>query len=322
MSLSAQDFLTLLAAVALAGIGGELFLKGVLGAAIGLRVPKLLVATSLAAFATSSPELTVSTVAALAGKPEIGLGDALGSNVVNIALLFGLALLFGPIRVARKDLGRDFALALSIPLLSFWFAADGVFTRSEGSLLLLIFTLWMTLLIRAGMACRASDSGAEGIGGGPGEPGRSAWRSLAFGVTGLAALIFAGRLFVSSATGIATAFEVDAYIVGAIVVAIGTSLPELVTVLLARLRGHDDIGIGTLLGSNLYNGMAIVGVAAIIHPIQAPLTELAVTLGMGLLALLLLIPDRAGVIRRRRGFVLLAAYAAFVTATVAVGRVA
>ncbi len=129
MTFSSGDVLAVLGAVVLAGVGGELFLKGILGAAASLRVPRLLIATTLAAFATSSPELTVSSVAALAGKSEIGLGDALGSNVVNIALIFGLALLFGPIRVERRELGRDFTLALGIPLLTLWFVRDGVISR-------------------------------------------------------------------------------------------------------------------------------------------------------------------------------------------------
>ncbi len=314
MTPSANDLLAILGAVVLAGIGGEIFLKGVLGAATALRMPKLLVATSLAAFATSSPELTVSSIAALAGAPEIGLGDALGSNVVNIALLFGLALMLGPIHIERRELGRDFALTLGLPLLTFWFATDGVISRGEGVVLLVLFSLWMGTLIRVGLTARGADMSNATADTPP------VWRSLLLGVAGLAALVAAGRLFVAGATGIATAFGVDAYTVGALVVAIGTSLPELVTVLLARLRGHDDVGIGTLLGSNLFNGMAIVGVAATIHPIAAPPMEIAPALGMGMFSLLLLIPVRASIIGRSRGFMLLAAYGFFVFATVAAGR--
>lgn len=307
------DLVLILGAVALAGVGGELFLKGVLGAAASLRVPKLLVATTLAAFATSSPELTVSSVAALAGKPEIGLGDALGSNVVNIALIFGLALLFGPIRVERRELGRNFALALGVPLLTLWFVRDGVVSRGEGGVLLLIFTFWIGRMIRAGLAAREPAASS---------PDGYPWHAFALGAAGLAALVIAGHLFVAGATGIATAFGVDAYVIGATVVAVGTSLPELVTVVLARLRGHDDVGVGTLLGSNLFNGMAIIGVAATIHPIAAPPMEIAVALWMGMFSLLLLIPGRAGVIGCSRGFMLLGAYALFVAATVAAGRMA
>ena len=307
--LAAGDLAALAGAVVLAAAGGEAFLKGVLGVAGWLRVPKLLVATTLAAFATSSPELTVSVTAALAGKPEIGLGDVLGSNVVNIALIFGLALLFGPIRVARNELGRDFALALMVPLVTLMMALDGAISRLEGGLLLLIFGGWISLVIRAGRAARArmpptEDTARHGV-------------ALLLGLAGLAALILAGHLFVSGASGIAAAFGVSAYVIGATVVAVGTSLPELVTVLLARLRGHDEIGVGTLLGSNLFNGMAIVGVAASIHPIQAPLAGLAVAIVFGLVAVLLMIPGRAEVIAPARGVALLCIYAAFVWATLA-----
>lgn len=144
----------------------------------------------------------------------------------------------------------------------------------------------------------------------PLRPGR-AWLFL---VVGVASLILAGRLFVTGASGIAEVLGVHPYVIGALVVAIGTSLPELVTTLVARWRGHDDVGLGTLLGSNLFNGLAIVGVAAAIHPIHAPVGEIAVALGFGMLTLLLILP-RAGLIERWRGLVLLATYGAYVAST-------
>lgn len=311
MNVSALEIAAVAAAVALAAVGGEVFLKGILGGAHWLRLPKLLVATTLAAFATSSPELTVSSVAALAGHPEIGLGDALGSNVVNIALIFGIALLFGPIRVERAALGRDFALALAVPLLTLWLVADDVVTRLEGGLLLTLFAAWIAVIVRAARAERAANVMPETV---------HPLAVLLHVGGGLAALVAAGRLFVYGASGIAGAFGVDAYVIGALIVAIGTSLPELVTVLLARLHGHDEVGVGTLIGSNLFNGLAIVGTAASIHPIRAPFAEVAATLLAGVLALLLLLPGKGATIGRRRGAMLLSCYAAFVALTVAVGR--
>lgn len=307
MPISPSDLAALAAAVVLAAVGGEIFLKGILGAAVWLRVPKLLVATTLAAFATSSPELTVSSIAALSGKPEIGLGDALGSNVVNIALIFGIALMFGPIRAERASLGRDFGLALAVPVLTLWLAFDGVISGAEGALLLAVFAVWMFLVIRAGAAERTAGSDID-------RPARPLL-TIVFMIGGLAALMTAGRLFVLGASGIAGAFGIDVYVIGATVVAIGTSLPELVTVLLARWRGHDEVGVGTLLGSNLFNGLAIVGTAASIHPMRVPFAEVALTLAVGILALLLLVPNNAGQISRTRGGLLIACYAAFVAAT-------
>lgn len=302
------DLALILGAVLLAAAGGEAFLKSILGAALHLRVPKMVVATTLAAFATSSPELTVSSVAALAEQPEIGLGDALGSNVVNIALIFGLALLFGAIQTSRQDFGRDYYLALAIPVLTLLLVLDGHIARWEALLLLAAFLVWLAWAVRSALRQRdvavAIEAGA--LSGG---------KSLILGVLGLAALIAAGRLFVSGATGIAAAFSVDTYVIGVLLVAIGTSLPELVTVILSRLRGHDDVGVGTLIGSNLFNGLAIVGVAGTIHPISVPLAEVALTLACGIFALLLLLPNRAGLIVRGRGYFLLTFYAGFVWAT-------
>ena len=302
------DLVQIVGAVLLAAGGGEVFLKSILGAALHLRVPKMVVATTLAAFATSSPELTVSSVAALAGQPEIGLGDALGSNVVNIALIFGLALLYGGVQTSRQDFGRDFYLALAVPALSFFLIFDGRIEGAEALLLLAVFLAWLVWTVRSALRNRSDAVNVEA-----GE--LSAGSSLLLGVLGLGALIAAGRLFVSGATGVAAAFGVDTYVIGVLLVAIGTSLPELVTVILSRLRGHDDVGVGTLVGSNLFNGLAIVGVAGTIHPISVPFAEVALTLACGIVALLLLRPNRAGLITRGRGFMLLALYAGFVWAT-------
>ncbi|MDP1605421.1 MAG: sodium:calcium antiporter [Rhodocyclaceae bacterium] len=308
MTISANDLLAVLGAIILAGVGGEAFLKSILGAAVHLRVPKAVVATILAAFATSSPELTVATVAALSGRPELGLGNALGSNVINIALIFGLALLFGAIRFTRKEFGRDFVLALAVPLLTLVFALDGRIGRGEGATLLVLFAAWLGLSLHAARRHRERMPDRQPADLGP-------WPTLLLGIFGLFALIAAGRLFVGGATGVAAAFGIDTYVIGVLVVAIGTTLPELVTVILSRLRGHDEVGIGTLIGSNLFNGLAIVGVAASIHPISVPPAEIMVTLACGVAALLLLLPNRVGMIPRGRGLLLIAMYGVFIFAT-------
>lgn len=302
------DLALILGAVVLAAAGGEAFLKSILGAASLFRVPKLVVASSLAAFATSGPELTVSTVAALAGNPRIGLGDALGSNVVNIALIFGLALLYGAVATRRQDFNRDYYLALSIPALTYLYMFDGTIGRFEALSLLVIFAVWLTWTVRSALRQREATAPGHAATLAPG-------KTLALGVVGLGALVLAGRLFVSGATGIATAFAVDPYVIGVVLVAAGTSMPELVTVILARVRGHDDVGVGTLIGSNLFNGLAIVGIAGSIHPISAPRHEVSLTLAAGVIALLLLLPNREGQIVRTRGVLLLLLYAGFLWAT-------
>ncbi|MDP2367447.1 sodium:calcium antiporter [Rhodoferax sp.] len=306
---AATDLLFLLAAVPAAALGGSLFLKGVLGVAAWLRLPKMLVATTLAAFATSAPELVVSSMAALAGKPGIGLGNALGANVVNAGLIMGLVLLFGALRVPPDAFRRDFAFALGVPVLTMVLVLDGVVSRGDGVTLLVVFGLWMVLVVRQAVSHRREVPAQTGP---PVDPVR-AWLHVLVGVAGL---VLAGHLFVVGASGIAVTLGVSAYVIGATIVALGTTMPELVTVVASRLRGHDDVGLGTLLGSNLFNGLAIVGLAASIHPIPAPVSEVAVALAFGFLTVLLMLP-RDGGLSRRRGLALVGAYAGFAMLTMA-----
>lgn len=306
--ISPENILSLLGAIPAAALGGASFLRGVIGVAAVLRLPRLLVATTLAAFATSSPELAVSSLAALSGQPGIGLGDALGSNVVNLGLILGIGLMFGPIPARFADIRRDFVVALCVPVLIFFLALDGSVSRVDGSLLLGLFVLWMGLVARQALAHRRDAPPATG-GAAPGAV--SAWLYLLFG---LGALLLAGRLFVAGASGIATAMGVHPYVVGAILVSAGTSLPELVTVLISRLRGHDDVGLGTLLGSNLFNGLAVVGVAATLHPIHVPPGEIGVAVAFGVISILLVRPHRDA-ISRGRGLAMLGSYVLFVLAT-------
>lgn len=302
------DVALLLAAVLLAAVGGAFFVRGVHELATAWRLPRTLVATMLAAAATSAPELSVSTLAALAGAPQIGLGDALGSNVVNVALVLGLALLAGPLPAHTLDLRRDYPLALAAPGLTLALAADGVLSRGDGLALLAVFAAWLALALRAGLRQRAAANVDDPV-------AASAATAVARVGAGLVCLLGAGRLFVLGAGALAADFGVPDYVVGATVVAIGTSLPELATTVAARLRGQDDVGLATVLGSNLFNGLAIVGVAATLHPIAIAPTQLALALAAGVLALLALLPRR-GSIPRSRGALLLAVYVLFVAATV------
>ena len=315
MPVALFDLVAIIAAIGLAAIGGEAFLKAIIALANRLQVPNALVATTIAAFATSSPELTVSTMAALSAQPEIGLGDALGSNVVNIALIFGIALWFGPIRPTQEDFRGNFKLALLVPLLTLILGLDKQLSRGEGVALLLLFAAWIGITIHAALQHRHHEYVERHS-----LPASRVLAPLGLGIFGLGALMLAGRLFVMGATGIAGDLGIDTYVIGALVLAIGTSLPELVTVVLSRLRGHDDIGVGTLIGSNLFNGLAIVGVAATIHPVTLPLQEIAVTLACGIAALLHLPPNRSGVIPRQRCLLLFGIYGIFIWATLLAGR--
>ena len=183
MPIAVFDLVAIIAAVGLAAIGGEAFFKAIIALAKRLQVPNALVATTIAAFATSTPELTVSTMAALSGQPEIGLGDALGSNVVNIALIFGIALWFGPIRPSNEDFRGDFKLALLVPLLTLVLALDGRLSRADGLILLLLFSTWLGLIVRATLQRRHEHFEPHS------SPASSMLTTLGLGALGLGALM-------------------------------------------------------------------------------------------------------------------------------------
>lgn len=298
-----NDYLALILGVVCAGIGGELFVRGAVGLAHWARVSPGIIGATVAAFATSSPELSVSINAAMAGTPQIALGDALGSNVVNVALILALALVISGIRSSRDSVKRDFHVALLIPVITGVLFLDGELSRFDGLLLLSMFLAW---LVAAVIDARKQRSAAEDVLGEHQE-----WLVVLSCVAGLAFLIAAGNLIVVGARGLAISFGIDEFIIGATIVAVGTSVPELATTVIAKLRGHDEIGLGTILGSNIFNGVFIVAVAAIIHPITVAWREVAITLALGLMALVFAYPTPKGFIERRRGVLLLVLYVAY-----------
>ena len=298
-----NDYLVLILGVVCAGIGGELFVRGAVGLAFWARISPGIIGATVVAFATSSPELSVSINAALAGKPQIGLGDALGSNVVNVALILALALLISGIQSPRDSIKRDFPVALLIPIITGVLFLDGELSRLDGLLMLGMFIAW---LVAAVIEARKQRSAAEEVIG-----EHRHWLVVVSCVTGLAFLVAAGNLIVASARGIAISFGIDEFIIGATIVAVGTSVPELATAVIAKLRGHDEVGLGTILGSNIFNGLLIVAVAAMIHPITVPWREVAIALVFGLVALVFTYPTRKGFIGRSRGVLLLMLYVVY-----------
>lgn len=303
-----SPYLTLALGVLSAGIGGELFVRGTVSLATWARVAPGIVGATVAAFATSSPELSVSITSALAGTPQIALGDALGSNVVNIALILALALLISGIQSSRDSIRRDFPVAFLIPVLTVALAADGELSRLDGVLMLSIFLAWMIATV---IEARRQRSAAEELLG-----AHRLAPALLSAAIGLGFLVGAGLLIVDGARAIAVSFGLSEFIIGATIVAVGTSVPELATALISKLRGHDEVGLGTVLGSNIFNGLFIVAVAALIHPIVFDASSVRVALAFGLVAVMLTLPGKSGYIGRGRGVLLLALYVAYVVAVI------
>jgi cation:H+ antiporter len=301
-----NDYVALILGVICAGTGGELFVRGAVGLAHWARISPGIIGATVAAFATSSPELSVAINAAMAGKPQIALGDALGSNVVNVALILAVALVISGIQSPRDSVKRDFPVALLVPVVTSVLILDGALSRFDGILLLSMFLIW---LLAAIIEARKQRSASDKILG-----EHRGWLALVLCVVGLAFLVGAGNLIVAGARGIAISWGIDEFVIGATIVAVGTSAPELATTVIAKLRGHDEVGLGTILGSNIFNGLFIIATAAIIHPIALSWREVAVALVFGLVTVAFTFPTRRGFIECRRGVLLLVLYAAYLTA--------
>ncbi|HUF01999.1 MAG TPA: calcium/sodium antiporter [Gaiellaceae bacterium] len=299
------NLLILVLGLACAAIGGELFVRGVVGIAEAARIPPGIVGATVAAFATSSPEVSVAISSAVSDRPQLALGDALGSNVVNIGLVLGLVVLVGPIRVGRGTIRRDMAAALAIPLATVALAADGYLGRPDAIVLLGAFFIWLLTTVAA--ARRERSAATEVL------AEHSLPRAILVCVVGLLVLVAAGRLIVVGAKGIGTELGLDAFVVGVVFVAIGTSVPELATAVISRLRGHEEIGLGTVLGSNVFNGALIVPIVALISPFRVDWSEIAVSLVFGVLVILAVLPFPRPVLEQGRGVLLLGLYGASVT---------
>ncbi|MCG9895575.1 MAG: hypothetical protein MH204_08885, partial [Fimbriimonadaceae bacterium] len=252
-----HPILSLVLGLVFAGVGGDLFVRGAVGLASWARIPAGVIGATVAAFATSSPELSVAVNSALKRTPEIALGDALGSNVVNVAFILGAALLLGPIHCNRGSLGRDFPVALMAPIVTLLLCLDGSLSQLECGLLAAAFFAWLSFATFEAIRGRTPADGTAK--GGP--------AAILFAIGGLALLVLAGQNIVVGAKEIGAWLGWDAFVVGAVLVAIGTSIPEMATTLSARLKGEDDVGLGTVLGSNIFNGLFTVSVAGLIHPI-------------------------------------------------------
>jgi cation:H+ antiporter len=289
--------LLLLLGIVLAGFGGELFVRGLVSLAAWWRVPPGIIGATVAAFATSAPELSVAVNSALEGEPEIALGDVLGSNVVNIGLVLGIALVFASIRVGRGTVVRDYAAAVAAPAVVGLLALDGQLGPIDGVVLLVIFIAW---LVQSGVAARRVRDATPAV-----LLERSRGSVIVSLVVGLVFLIVAGRVIVTGAVGISEFLGWDSFVVGAVLVALGTSAPELATMIAARLRGHDEVAVGTILGSNIFNTLLIIGTAAVIHPISVNGFEADVGILASILLVLLIIPARGGLLARWRSIPLL-----------------
>jgi len=261
-------------------------------------VSALVVGITIVGFGTSAPEMVVSALASLEGNPSLALGNAIGSNIANVALILGLTGLVYPMSVDRSTCTREIPLLGVVTIVVALMMADAEFTRFEGMLLVLGLAVFI-----AGMVLRAKRS--SGI-----DPNTAALineiaqpmpKSRAIGWTALSLLVlpFSARLLVEGAVSMAGLMGVSEAVIGLTIVALGTSLPELAAAIASAVRKEDDLCIGNILGSNLFNLLGVLGIAALIHPME--IERLLIVRDLPVMALTLVMLAAMAMIARRIG---------------------
>lgn len=302
-----SDLVYFILGIICAGLGGELFIRGTVRLASCLRVSPSIVAITVSAFATSSPELSVGIASALAETPQIALGNCLGANILNIALVLGIASLIGGIHISRGGIGHTISVAFTTPVVIGLLAFDGMLSRLDGVLLLAVFLVWLALVAIEARKQRSSMGEVNGKG--------HRWMAVSYLLIGLILLVGAGRLVVAGAGGIAIMLGLDTFVVGAIFVAFGTTTPELAITVISKLRGQEEVGFNTILGSIVINGLFIIGIASVISPISFKWREVSLALLFGTATIAMTLTGRSGYIPRWRGVLLLAMYVAYAVTT-------
>ncbi|NOZ93943.1 MAG: calcium/sodium antiporter [Acidobacteria bacterium] len=299
------SLLLLAGGAAMLGLGSSWLVSGASRLALGLGVTPMVVGLTVVGFGTSMPELSVSVLASLRGSSGLSLGNAVGSNIMNLLLVLGVAAVIRPMEVVgdRGALLRDLGFGLLPALVLVAGSWSGIISRPVALVLVGIFTLFLVVTLRV---ARAGRQERVVVGGSP-------WGNTALTVVGIAVLVWGADLMVRGGVAIAHRFGISDAIIGLTLVAFGTSLPELATSVAASLKGQSALSVGNVLGSNIFNLGLIVGLAFAIRPGGVPVFVIrqdipilvAVTLIVGLGIL------RNGKISRREGGIMLAMFAAY-----------
>ena len=286
-------------------VGGEALVRGAVRLASRLGVSEMVVGLTVVAFGTSAPELAATLVSAARGAPGLAVGNVLGSNVANVGLILALTAAVYPLVGDRTFVRREVPLMVAICALTIPVMLGGSVGRVEGALLLTVLLLYLWRLLRRGEVP---------LDGGDGGPKVPLWRSAAMVAIGVALLVVGARVLVQGAVSIAEGLGVPERVIGLTLVAFGTSLPELASSLVAAVRRETDIILGNIVGSNVFNVLAVLGATAFVQPFPVAFGEVWLDLAIVLLFGLALLPFmwRRGRIGRRGGLTLLAGYVVYV----------
>ena len=302
-------------------VGGELLVRGAVASATALGVSPLLIGLTLVGFGTSTPELVTSVIAALNGSPGIAVGNVVGSNTANILFILGLSAVIYPLAVNPKGFRRDTMMLSAAALACLGVVLAGRMGMLMGlaflaSLLAYVVFVYLQEKRAPDEAALVAEHRAQDAGGGP----RQLALSLGMAVGGIAITIFGARFLVDGAISLAKGLGVSDTIIGLTIVAVGTSMPELVTSVMAALRKHSDVAYGNIVGSNIFNVLFILGTTSIIQPIDIPpqIASFDIWVMLGATGLLVYFARTEATLQRWEGWVFLCAYAAYTGVLIAI----
>lgn len=308
-------------------LGGEWLVRGASALAARFHIPPLIIGLTVVAFGTSAPELGVSLQAAFAGAADVAVGNVVGSNIFNVLFILGLSAMISPLVVSSQLIRFDVPLMIAISVLSWALARDGWISRLDGAILFLVLVGYILICIRFAsreskavreeFAAQFASDDADTAAGPSIHAGDPVWKCLMFIVIGLVTLGLGSRWLVEGAVSIATWWGVSQLVIGLTIVAAGTSLPEVVTSIVATIRGQRDIAVGNVVGSNIFNLSCVLGLSGIIAPGGVPVSPTAVSFDIPVMilvaALCLPIFFTGRTIARWEGAVFFIGYVAYTT---------
>ena len=309
-----MDFLFIVVGLVFLVLGGDWLLKSAVGMSLRLNISKIIIGMTVVSFATSAPELIVSVKSAMAGFPDIAIGNVVGSNIANIGLILGVVMIISSMRVDVSFFKTDWQAVMASSLLLYGMLLyDGEISRIDGIILFLLLIAFVVYLIKS----QKSSVPEIEI---PLEDTMKMYKIIWFLVIGGIALYAGSELLIKGAVNVASAFGVSDRVIAVTVVAVGTSIPELSASLIAAIKKESAISIGNVLGSNIFNILSVIGLSAIIHPIKFMDSRLLSfdmlwMLGFALILVPLVLMPKKGFLDRKAGIILVAGYVLFVFMT-------
>lgn len=294
-------FILLIFGFILLVFGANKFVDGSSSLAYSFKIPPIIIGLTIAAIGTSVPEAFVSTIAAIQGNSDIAASNVLGSNILNILLILGITAFIKPLNIKQNTIKKEIPFLFLISLVMLLMGIDGIISRTDGLILLLFMIIFINYLFEISK----EDNNQEEI------KQYSIIKSLIFTIIGLVCIIFGSKFTVDNAVIIAKNIGISEKIIGLTIVSIGTSLPELVTSIVAALKGQNDIAVGNILGSNIFNILFVLGIASSISSVNFNLiSDTIISIGITFILFIFSINDKK--ISKVEGFIFISLYAIYI----------